>query len=95
MNPCVWPSARTTGLREFSATRADKALPLAQKGEGERPNVEPILLESVNECARAVADLLYTLFALGLEKGGAGAGLEGTVDAPSLSGNNAKSARPR
>lgn len=85
--------ARAKGLREFSAARADKALPLARKGEGERPNVEPILLESANECARVVADLLYTLFTLGLEKGAAGAGLEGTVVAPALPGNNTKGAR--
>ena len=85
--------ARAKGLKEFSAARASKALPMAQKGESERPNVEPILLESANECARVTADLLYTLFVLGLEKRPAGAGLEGTVDSPILFRNNTKGAR--
>jgi hypothetical protein len=84
---------RLDALQAFSAERAARAGPLVKKGETARPQVEPILLESANESARAAADLLYTLFSLGLEKGPAGAGLEGTVEAPAYFRNNEKGAR--
>lgn len=84
---------RAEVLRAFAAERCEKALPLVKVGETERPNVEPLLLECANESARVAADLLYTVFTLGLAKGPVGASLEGTVDAPALARNNDKGAR--
>ena len=84
---------RLDALQAFSAERAAKAGPLVAKGEGERPKVEPILLESANESARAAADMLYTVFTVGLAKQPPGAALEGTVEAPALFRNNEKGAR--
>jgi len=84
---------RVDGLIAFSAQRCARAAPLAKKGEGARAEVEPILLESANESARVSADLLYTLFALGLKPQQGGAALEGTVETPAYFGNNTKGAR--
>lgn len=84
---------RLDALQAFSAARAARAGPLVAKGEGERPKVEPILLESANESARAAADMLYTVFTVGLAKQPPGAALEGTVEAPALFRNNDKGAR--
>lgn len=84
---------RLDALQAFSAERAAKAGPLVAKGESERPKVEPILLESANESARAAADMLYTVFTVGLAKQPEGAALEGTVEAPALFRNNEKGAR--
>ena len=84
---------RVDGLIAFSAQRCARAAPLVKKGEGARPEVEPILLESANESARVSADLLYTLFSLGLRPQQAGAVLGGTIEAPAYFRNNAKGAR--
>lgn len=84
---------RLEGLRAFSAERKNRALPLVEKGEAARPQVEPILLESANESARVAADMLYTVFTVGLAKQPAGAALEGTIEAAALPGKPALGAR--
>lgn len=89
--------ARVDALVEFSIERADRALPLVERGEDERPNVEPILLESALESARATADVLHTLLTVAFTHMPEGAGLEGTVAAgvfhPGAENRNRKGAR--
>jgi hypothetical protein len=79
---------RVAELVEFSKARAERALPLVEKQLKEKKpdpsEVEPILLESALECSRATADLLYTLFTLGLAPQSQDAGLAGTVTAATL-----------
>lgn len=72
---------RVAGLVEFSTARADRALPLVSQATPDRAQVEEILLESALECARATADLLYTVFTLGLKPHGEDTRLVGTVTA--------------
>jgi hypothetical protein len=84
---------RVNALIEYSSQRRDRALPLVKAGEAERAKVEAILLESAHETARVSADLLYTVFTLGLKKGQAGPALEGWIEAPAIPGGNDKGAR--
>lgn len=84
---------RVAGLVEFSVVRADRALPLVMQENPDRAKVEPILLESALECARATADLLYTVFTLGLAPQPEGAGLTGTVTAAPFPSRNDHGAR--
>jgi hypothetical protein len=50
---------RMEGLIEFSKPRFERAKPFAVSGD--RAKADPILIESAEECARVVADLLLTL----------------------------------
>jgi len=75
---------RMAGLVEFSKARAERALPLVSQPKPDRAQVEPIILESALESARVTADVLYTLFTLGLGPQPQGAGLLGTVTAATL-----------
>lgn len=84
---------RLDGLIEFSKERAERALPLVQQAEPDRSQVEPILLESALESARVSADLLYTLFTLGLAPQSRGAALVGTITAPAIPLRNDHAAR--
>ena len=60
---------RIEGLVEFSKERAERALPLVSQPHPDRSQVEPIILESALETARVTADVLYTVFTLGLKSG--------------------------
>ncbi len=84
---------RLEDLRQFSAKRAERAMPLVKAGESKRPEVEPIILESANESARATADVLHTVLTLGLASRQGGAAVEGVVTAPALWKNDQKGAR--
>ena len=75
---------RVADLVEFSTARADRALPLVSQPNPDRSQVEPILLESALESARATADVIYTVLTLGLAKQPEGASLVGTVTAAPL-----------
>ena len=69
---------RMAGLHDFAKARAEKLRPLVEKVET-RTN-QPLELECALEVARVTADLLHTLFTLGLrEPVVAGAGLEGKL----------------
>lgn len=72
---------RVAGLVVFSKERAERALPLVSASNPDRAQVEPIILESALESARATADVLYTVFTLGLAPQPGGASLTGTVKA--------------
>ncbi len=84
---------RIAGLVEFSAARAERALPLVSQPTPDRAQVEPILLESALESARVTADMLYTVFTLGLKPQPEGASLAGTVTAGIFPGRNEHGAR--
>ena len=86
---------RIEGLVEFSKERAERALPLVSQPNPDRSQVEPIILESALETARVTADVLYTVFTLGLKPGtGPGrAHLIVRVTAPGLVENNDQEAR--
>lgn len=86
---------RIEGLVEFSKERAERALPLVSQPNPDRSQVEPIILESALETARVTADVLYTVFTLGLKPGtGPGsAHLTVLVSAPKLMENNDQEAR--
>ena len=75
---------RMAGLVTFSKARAERALPLVSQPKPDRVKVEPIILESALESARVTADVLYTLFTLGLGPQPQGASLVGTVTAATL-----------
>ena len=75
---------RVAALVEFSKARAERALPLVSQPNPDRSQVEPILLESALESARATADVLTTVLTLGLAKQPEGASLVGTVTAAPL-----------
>jgi len=75
---------RMAGLVTFSKARAERALPLVSQPKPDRAKVEPIILESALESARVTADVLYTLFTLGLAPQPQGASLVGTVTAATL-----------
>lgn len=76
---------RMDGLVAFSRARAERALPLVSAAKPNRAQVEPIILESALESARVTADLLYTLFTVGLAPAEPeGARLTGTVKAAAL-----------
>lgn len=84
---------RIAGLVEFSTARAERALPLVSQATPDRAQVEPILLESALESARATADLLYTVFTLGLKPQGEDTRLVGTVTAGLFPSRNDHGAR--
>lgn len=70
---------RMAGLYDFAKVRAEKLRPLVEKVEV-RAN-QPLELECALEVARVTADVLHTLFTLGLrEPATAGTGLEGKLD---------------
>ncbi len=75
---------RMAGLVAFSKARAERALPLVSQPTPDRAKVEPIILESALESARVTADVLYTLFSLGLGPQPPGAKLAGTVTAAAM-----------
>ena len=90
-------TTRLEALSAFSLQRVNRAKPLAEQGEAARPQVEPILLESALESARAVADVLHTLFTLADAPVPPGAGLRGTIatgpfhpGAPAATGRGAR-----
>jgi hypothetical protein len=72
---------RLDGLNRFSKARLLRALPLVSEPKPDRDKVEPIILESALESARVAADLLHTLFTLGLAPQPEGASLSGNVTA--------------
>ena len=72
---------RLDGLNKFSKARLLRALPLVSEPKPDRAKVEPIILESALESARVSADLLHTLFTLGLAPQPEGASLSGDVTA--------------
>jgi hypothetical protein len=84
---------RMDRLIAFAAERAERALPLVSAPKPNRAQVEPILLEAALECARVVADLLHTLFTLGLAPQPEGASLSGTVTAAEIPLRNDHGAR--
>ena len=84
---------RMEGLIAFAAQSAERALPLVSSPKPDRAQVEPILLEAALECARVVADLLHTLFTLGLAPQPEGASLTGTVTAAEIPLRNDHGAR--
>lgn len=84
---------RMAGLVEFSKARAERALPLVEQAEPDRARVEPILLESALESARATADVIYTVFTLGLAPQADGASLSGTVTAAPIPSGDGHGAR--
>jgi len=75
---------RVQDLITFSAKLAEEALPLVQKGESERAQVEPILLQAALECARVLADALHTLFTLRTREQVPPTSLKGIVHAPEI-----------
>ena len=83
-------ASRMAELIAFSRQRAEMAYPFVIAND--RPNTEPIVLESANETARVTADLLHTLLFLSDTKsGGAGVAgnrgeLEASITAPTVSG---------
>lgn len=84
---------RIAGLVEFSAARAERALKLVEQPAPDRAQVEPILLESALESARVTADLLHTVFTLGLAPQPEGASLTGVVTAAGRSPRDDHGAR--
>ncbi|MCS7305350.1 MAG: carboxypeptidase regulatory-like domain-containing protein [Thermoguttaceae bacterium] len=86
---------RIEGLVAFSTERAERALPLVAAAKPDRSKVEPIILESALETARVTADMLYTVFKLGLEwqTPAEAAGLKGTIVAPPLPANEDQEAQ--
>lgn len=85
--------ARIAEVVEFSSARAERALPLVSVANPDRAQVEPIILESALESARLTADVLYTVFTLGLAPQAEGAALSGKITAAELPGNNDHGAR--
>ncbi len=83
---------RMAALIAYSAERAEQALPLVEAEDG-RAQVEPIILEAALESARVSADVLYTMFTLGLATQPPGAGLAGTVTAAEIPLRNDHGAR--
>jgi hypothetical protein len=84
---------RIDQLVAFSAARAERALPLVSQAAPDRAQVEPILLESALESARATADVMYTVLTLGLAPQSEGACLAGRVTAPALGAKDEHGAR--
>lgn len=79
---------RVAGLVAFSKQRAERALPVE-----DRETMEPILLESALESSRVAADVLYTVFTLGLAPQPEGGRLVGTVKAAEFPRNDKHGAR--
>jgi hypothetical protein len=79
---------RLEGLVAFSTQRAERALPVKDRAE-----MEPILLESALESSRVAADVLYTVFTLGLAPQTDTARLTGTIRAAEFPRNDKHGAR--
>lgn len=85
---------RLDRLTAFTVERAEKIFPLVKKGESERSNVEPVVLECALETARVVSDMLYTVFTIGLSyRKDEGAVLKGTVSFSEFPFHKEKGAR--
>lgn len=86
---------RIAELIAFSKERAERALPIVSSPEPDRSKVEPILLESAIESAKVTADVLFTVFTLGLQpdSGPGRCSIQGTITAPAAPGNNDQSPR--
>lgn len=87
--------SRIAELVAFSKERAERALPLVSSPNPDRSLVEPIILESAIESAKVTADVLFTVFTLGLrpDSGPGRSSLHGTIAAPGAPGNNDQSPR--
>jgi len=87
--------SRIAELVAFSKERAERALPLVSSPNPDRSQVEPIILESAIESAKVTADVLFTVFTLGLrpDSGPGRSSLRGTIMAPSVPGNDDQSPR--
>lgn len=81
---------RIAELVAFSKERAERALPLVSSPNPDRSQVEPIILESAIESAKVTADLLFTVFTLGLrpDSGPGRSSLQGSITAPLAPGND-------
>ncbi len=86
---------RIDELIAFSKERAERALPIVSSPNPDRSKVEPIILEAAIESAKVTADLLFTVFTLGLRpnSGPGRSMLQGTITAPDAPGNNDQSPR--
>lgn len=87
--------ARIAELVAFSKERAERALPIVSSPNPDRSKVEEIILESAIESAKVTADLLFTMFTLGLRpnSGPGQSTLRGTITAPAAPGNDDQSPR--
>ena len=81
---------RMADLIAFSTERAELAIPLLKH---DRAAVEPIILESALESARATADVMHTVWTLGTASQPEGASLVGRVNAVPLSSGDGHGAR--
>ena len=70
---------RLRALAEFSAVRCDRGLQLLQAPGAGGDAAGPVVLEAAQETARATADILHTVFTLGLAGPRADASLSGRV----------------
>lgn len=70
---------RLRELAEFSAVRCDRGLQLLLAPGARGDAAEPAVLEAAQETARATADILHTVFTLGLAAPRAGVSLSGRV----------------
>jgi len=86
---------RIAELVAFSKERAERALPIVSSPEPDRSKAEPIILESAIESAKVTADVLFTVFTLGLrpDSGPGRSALQGTIAAPGAPGNDDQSPR--
>lgn len=86
---------RIEGLVAFSRERAERAIPLVSQPNPDRFQIEPIILESALETARVTADVLYTVFYLGLkpDNGQGNSELTVHVSAPAMAVNNDQEVR--
>jgi hypothetical protein len=75
---------RMDGLIAYSKERGLKVRAAVESGD--RPSVEPVVLESAIETSRVVADLLHTLGTLAEKGGKDGASLRGTVASTASTG---------
>jgi Carboxypeptidase regulatory-like domain len=75
---------RMDGLIAYSKERGLRVRKAVE--DGDRPSVEPTVLECALETSRVVADLLHTLGTLAAKTGGNGAGLRGTITSTPSSG---------
>lgn len=89
---------RVQALADFSSAIGTRILPLVREALEEadagreetagriRRRIEPLVLEAACESARVSADVLHTLFSLGLQEADRGAGIEGVVAFPAAAG---------
>ena len=84
---------RMAELVAFSKERAERALPLVSQTTPDQGQVEPIILESALESSRVTADVLYTVFKLGLAPQPPGGRIVGTIEAAEFPHNDKHGAR--